>query len=47
MKKYYPDEPGNTHTQSLINMTQDNNWVITIKKGVRVNYHYFVVMKNG
>ena len=29
----YPDEPVNIHIQPLINIIQDNNWVITIKKG--------------
>ena len=32
-EKYYPDEPVNIHIQSLINIIQDSNWVITIKKG--------------
>ena len=32
-KKYYPGEPINVHIQSLINITQENNWVITDKKG--------------
>ena len=30
---YYPDEPVNIHIQSLINIIQENNWVITTKKG--------------
>ena len=33
MNKYYPDESVNIHIQSLINIMQDNNWVITTKKG--------------
>ena len=33
MKKYYPGEPVNIHVQSLINIIQKNNWVITTKKG--------------
>ena len=33
MNKYYPDEPVNIHIQSLINIMQEKNWVITIKKG--------------
>ena len=33
MKKYYPDEPVNIHIQSLINIIQDKNWVITTQKG--------------
>ena len=43
---YYPGEPVNIHIKSLINIIQENNWVITTKK-VRVNYHYFVVIENG
>ena len=31
-KKYYPDEPVNIHIQSLINIIQEKNWVITTKK---------------
>ena len=30
---YDPGEPVNIHTQSLINIIQENNWVITTKKG--------------
>ena len=30
---YYPGEPINIHIQSLINIIQENNWVITTKKG--------------
>ena len=33
MNKYYPGEPVNIHKQSLINIIQDKNWVITTKKG--------------
>ena len=33
MRKYYLDEPINIHIQSLINIFQENNWVITRKKG--------------
>ena len=33
MKRYYPDEPVNIHIQSLINLIQENNWVIPTKKG--------------
>ena len=33
MNKYYPGEPVNIHIQSLINIIQENNWVITKKKG--------------
>ena len=29
----YPGEPVNVHIQSLINIIQENNWVITTKKG--------------
>ena len=32
MKKYYPGEPVNILTQSLINIIQDNNRVVTTKK---------------
>ena len=32
-EKYYPGEPVNIHIQSLINIIQDNNRVITTKKG--------------
>ena len=46
MKKYYPGEPVNIHTQSLINIMQEKNRVITTKR-VMANYHYFVVMENG
>ena len=31
--RYYPGEPVNIHMQSLINVVQDNNWLITTKKG--------------
>ena len=47
MNKYYPDEPVNIHMQSLIHIIQENNWVITTQKRVRLNYHYSVVMENG
>ena len=33
MKKYYPGEPVNINIQSLINIIQDENRVITTKKG--------------
>ena len=33
MNKYYPGEPFNTHIHSLINNMQENNRVITTKKG--------------
>ena len=33
MKKYYPVGPVNIHTQLLINIIQENNWLIPIKKG--------------
>ena len=33
MKQYYPGEPINIHMQSLINIIQDNNRLISIKKG--------------
>ena len=33
MNKYYPGESVNIHIQSLINIMQDNNRVITTKKG--------------
>ena len=33
IKKYYPGEPVNIHIWLLINITQDKNWFITIKKG--------------
>ena len=33
MNKYYPGEAVNIHIQSLINIIQDNNLVITTKKG--------------
>ena len=29
----YPDKPLNIYIQSLINIIQDKNWVITTKKG--------------
>ena len=32
-QKYYPGEPVHVHIQSLINIIQYNNRVITIKKG--------------
>ena len=31
VNRYYPDEPVNIHIQSLINIIQENNWVITTK----------------
>ena len=33
MEKHYPGEPVNIHIQSIINIIQDNNCVITTKKG--------------
>ena len=33
MNKYYTGEPVNIHIQSLINIIQENNRVITPKKG--------------
>ena len=30
-----------------MNIIQENNWVITTKKGVRVTCHHFAVMYNG
>ena len=33
MKKYYPGEPVNIYIQSLIIIIQNNNWLITTKKG--------------
>ena len=33
IEKYYPGKPVNIHTQSLINITQENNLVINTKKG--------------
>ena len=47
MNEYYPGEPVNIHIQSTINTMQEKNWAITTKKGVRVNYHCFVVTDNG
>ena len=32
INRYYPGEPVNIHIQSLINIVQENNWVITTKK---------------
>ena len=32
-EKYYLGEPVNIYIQSLINMIQDKNWLITTKKG--------------
>ena len=47
MNKYYPGEPGSIHMQSLINIMQENNWLIATQKRLRVNYQYFVVTYNG
>ena len=33
MNKYYPGEPLNLRIKLLINIIQENNWVITTKKG--------------
>ena len=33
MNKYYTSEPVNIHIKSLIDITQENNRVITTKKG--------------
>ena len=33
MEIYYPGEPVNIHIKSLINIIQENNRVITTKKG--------------
>ena len=33
MNKYYTGEPVNIHIQPLINIMQENNMVITTKKG--------------
>ena len=46
MKKYYPGQPVNIHIQSLINIVQENDWLLPPKK-VRVSYHYFMVMEMG
>ena len=46
INRYYLGEPVNIHTQSLINIIQENNRVIATKKRVRLNYHYLVVMEN-
>ena len=46
MKEYYPGEPVNIPIQSLINIIQYKNWVITTKKG-ECKLPYFVVMENG
>ena len=32
-QKYYPGEPVKIYIRSLVNIIQDNNWVITTKKG--------------
>ena len=32
-EKYFPDETVNINIQPLINIIQENNWVITTKKG--------------
>ena len=40
MNNYYPGEAVNIHMQSLINIMQENNWLTTTEKRVRVNYHY-------
>ena len=34
IKKYYSVEPISIHTRSLINIIQENNWVVTTKKGM-------------
>ena len=31
--KYYPGQPVNIHIQSIINIIQENNWVVTTKNG--------------
>ena len=33
MDRYYPGEPVKIYKQSLINIIQETNWVITAKKG--------------
>ena len=33
VNKYYPCEPVNINIQSLMSIIQENNWVITTKKG--------------
>ena len=33
MKKYHPGKPVNIHLQLLINIIQENNWIITTKNG--------------
>ena len=33
IKRYYPGEQVNLYIQSLINIIQENNWVIDTKKG--------------
>ena len=32
MKKYYPGEPVNIHIKLLINIIQENNWLMITKK---------------
>ena len=33
INRYYPGEPVNIHMKALINIIQENNWVIPPKKG--------------
>ena len=47
MKKNYVRKPVHIHIQSLINIIQEKNWVVTTKTWVRENYQYFVVLENG
>ena len=44
-KTNYPGEPVYIYINSLINIIQDKNWVISTKK-CKVNYHYFVIVEN-
>ena len=40
-EKNHPGEPIYIHIQSLINIILENNLVITTKKRVRLNYHFY------
>ena len=45
-EKYYPGELVNIHIQPLINIIQENNRVITTKKG-KDKLPFFVAIENG
>ena len=48
MNKYYPGEPVNIYIYTIMNKYHSGEQLGHYQQeGVKVNYHYFVVTKNG